>query len=67
MTITNPATMGTKPSEDLELQKSPSKDLDIEVDNGVADLHLDEAVVRSLRRKADFILIPILAIGYLMK
>ncbi|WAO94155.1 MFS domain-containing protein [Fusarium falciforme] len=58
--------MGTKPSEDLELQKSPSKDLDIEVDNGVADLHLDEAVVRSLRRKADFILIPILAIGYLM-
>ena len=67
MTINNPATMAPKPSEDLELQKNPSKDLDIEVDNGVVELHLNEAVVRSLRRKADFILIPILAIGYLMK
>lgn len=67
MTINNPAAMAPKPSEDLELQKVPSKDLDIEVDNGVAEFHLDETVVRSLRRKADFILIPILAIGYLMK
>jgi hypothetical protein len=67
MTINNPAAMAPKPSEDLELQKTPSKDLDIEVDNGVAELHLDEAIVRSLRRKADFILIPVLAIGYLMK
>lgn len=67
MTINNPATMAPRTSEDPELQKTPSKDLDIEVDNGVAELHLDEAVVRSLRRKADFILIPVLAIGYLMK
>ncbi|RSM18306.1 hypothetical protein CDV31_002825 [Fusarium ambrosium] len=58
--------MAPKPSEDLDLQKTPSNDLDIEVDNGIAELHLDEAVVRSLRRKADFILIPVLAIGYLM-
>lgn len=66
MTVNNTA-MAPRPSEDLEFQKNPSNDLDIEVDNGVAELHLDETMVRSLRRKADFILIPVLAIGYLMK
>ncbi|KAM5362082.1 hypothetical protein ACJZ2D_012749 [Fusarium nematophilum] len=64
--MNNSAGTAAKPSEGLEVQKTFSKELGTEVDGEVTELHLDETIVRSLKRKADFILIPVLAIGYLM-
>lgn len=56
----NDHTEATKTSGDVEIQKEQSHEAGTE-------LQLDEKVVKSLKRKADFILIPVLAIGYLMK
>ncbi|CAH0042238.1 unnamed protein product [Clonostachys rhizophaga] len=46
--------------------KVESGQIDLDVDNGITQEQIDPAVARTLKRKADVILLPVLAIAYLL-